>query len=158
MDHRDKANYRPVSILRLVSKVFEKIIYDLLYEYIEHFLNQLLCGFGKAHSAQHALSDLYEKGKKSLTWGFIGTILMDLSKAYDFLPQDLVIAKLEACVLDNGSLNLLLDYLSSREQRTKVGSAYSKWSEIRRGIPQGPMGRKVTEIKKSLNFDTNSIF
>ena len=93
-----------------------------------------------------------------MTWGFIGTILMDLSKAYDFLPQDLVIAKLEACVLDNGSLNLLLDYLSSRKQRTKVGSAYSKWSEIRRGIPQGSMGRKVTEIKKSLNSDTNSIF
>ena len=69
--------------------------------------------------------------------GFIGTILMDLSKAYDFLPHDLLIAKLEAYGLDNGSLNLLLDYLSFRKQRTKVGSAYSKWSKFRRGIPQG---------------------
>ena len=64
---------------------------------------------------------------------------MDLSKAYDCLPHDLLIAKLEAYGLGNGSLNLLLDYLSFRKQRTKVGSAYSKWSNIRRGIPQGPI-------------------
>ena len=62
---------------------------------------------------------------------------MDLSKAYDCLPHDLLIAKLEAYDLDNGSLNLLLDYLSFRKQRTQVGSAYSKWSNVRRGIPQG---------------------
>ena len=53
------------------------------------------------------------------------------------LRHDLLIAKLEACGLDNGSLNLLLDYVSFRKQRTKVGSAYSKWSKVRRGIPQG---------------------
>ena len=57
--------------------------------------------------------------------GFNGTILMDLSKAYDCLPHDLLIAKLEAYGLDNDSLNLLLDYLSFRRQRTKVGSAFS---------------------------------
>ena len=62
---------------------------------------------------------------------------MDLSKAYDCLPHNLLIAKLEAYGLGNDSLNLLLDYLSFRKQRTKVGSAYSKWSNIRRGIPQG---------------------
>ena len=62
---------------------------------------------------------------------------MDLSKAYDYLPHDLLIAKLEAYSLDNDSLNLLLDCLSFRKQRTQVGFAYSKWSKIRRGIPQG---------------------
>ena len=138
MDPIDKVNYWLVSILPLVSKVFEKIIYDQLYEYIEHFLNQLLCGFRKAHSTQHALFRLLQKWQKELdSGGFIGTILMDLSKAYDCLPHDLLIAKLEAYGLGNGSLNLLLDYLSFRKQRTKVGSAYSKWSNIRRGIPQG---------------------
>ena len=62
---------------------------------------------------------------------------MDLLKAYDCLRHDLSIAKLEAYGLRNGSLNFLLDYLTFRKQRTKVGSAYSKWSEIRHGIPQG---------------------
>ena len=62
---------------------------------------------------------------------------MDLSKAYDCLPRDLLIAKLETYGLDNGSLNLLLDYLTFRKQKTKVDSTYSKWSNIRRGIAQG---------------------
>ena len=53
------------------------------------------------------------------------------------MRHDLLIAKLEAYGLGNSSLNLLLDYLTFRKQRTKVGSAYSKWSKIRRGIPQG---------------------
>ena len=62
---------------------------------------------------------------------------MDLSKTYDCLRHDLLTAKLEAYGLGNGSPNLLLDYLAFRKKRTKVGSAYSKWSKIRRGIPQG---------------------
>ena len=62
---------------------------------------------------------------------------MDLSKAHDCLSHDLLIAKLEAYGSDVGSLNFSLDYLSLRQHRTKVGSSYSKWSEICRGIPQG---------------------
>ena len=138
MDPSDKANYRTVSILPLVSKVFEKIMYDQLYKYIVHFLSQLLCGFHKAHSTQHALFRFLQKWQKELDSGrFISTILMDFSKAYDCLPHDLLIAKLEAYGRGNGSLNLLLDYLSFRKKRTKVASAYGKWSNIRCGIPQG---------------------
>ena len=62
---------------------------------------------------------------------------MDLSKAYDCLPQNLLIAKLETYGLDNDSLNLILDYLSFMKKRTKVGSAYREWSKIKREIPQG---------------------
>ena len=85
MDPSDKANYRLVSILPLVSKVFEKIMYDQLYKYIVHFLNQLLCGFRKAHSTQHALFRLLQKWQKELdSGGFIGTILMDISDICNF--------------------------------------------------------------------------
>ena len=62
---------------------------------------------------------------------------MDLSKAYDCLPHDLLIPKLGAYGLDRSSLRLLMDYLNSRKQQTKVGSSYSKWSEIKHGVPQG---------------------
>ena len=137
-DPSDKANYRPVSVLPLLSKVFEKIIYDQLYEYLENILSELLCGFPKAHSAQHALFRLIQKWLEELdSGGYVGTIFMDLSKAYDCLSHDLLIAKLEAYGLDVGSLNFLLHYLSLRRYRTKVGSSYSKWSEICRGISQG---------------------
>ena len=97
-----------------------------------------MCGFRKAHSTQHALFRLIQKWQAELdSGGYVGTILMDLSKAYDCLTHDLLIAKLEAYRLDVGSLNFLLDYLSLRKHRTKVGSSYSKWSEICRGIHQG---------------------
>ena len=62
---------------------------------------------------------------------------MDLSNVYDGLRHDFSIAKLEAYCRGNGSLNFLLDYPIFRKQRTKVGSAFIKWSKIRRWIPQG---------------------
>ena len=65
------------------------------------------------------------------------TILIDLSKAYDCLPHDLIIAKFEVYGLSKSSLSLLLDYLTSRKQRVKIGSSYSIWNEIKRGVPQG---------------------
>ena len=105
---------------------------------MNNVLNELICQFRKAHSTQHALFKLLQAWQKELdNSGFIGTILMDLSKAYDCLPHDLFIAKLGAYGLDRSSLRLLMDYLNSRKQRTKVGSSYSKWSEIKHGIPQG---------------------
>ena len=64
---------------------------------------------------------------------------MDLSKAYDCLRHDSSIAKLEAYGLDNDILNLHLDYLTFSNQRGKVGSAYNKWSKIRRRISPGPI-------------------
>ena len=66
-DATDKANYRPVSILLLLSKVFEKVImYIQLYDYMENFLNQILCGFRKAHLTQHALFKLIQSWQKGL--------------------------------------------------------------------------------------------
>ena len=134
----NKENYRPVSVLPLISKIFERIIYDQLSSYLEKYLNNILCGFRKAHSTQHALFKLLQAWQEELDKsGLVGTILMDLSKAYDCLPHDLLIAKLEAYGVDKGALKLISNYLSNRKQRTKVGSSYSSWYEILRGVPQG---------------------
>ena len=104
-------------------------MYDEFYEYAETFLNKLLCGFHKAHSTRHALFRLLQKWQKELdSSGIVGTILMDLSKAYDCLPHNLTIAKLEAYGLDTNILRFIFDYLSCRKQRTKMGSSYSSWS------------------------------
>ena len=62
---------------------------------------------------------------------------MDLSKAYDCLPHDLIIAKLEAYGFDTNSLKLILNYLTNRKQRVKNGSFFSAWLEILLGVPQG---------------------
>ena len=78
---------------------------------------------------------------------------MDLFKAYDCLPHDLIFAKLEAYGLTKESLQLISDYLSYRKQRTKIGSAYSDWANVIRGITQG-------SILGPLHFNTflNDIF
>ena len=113
-------------------------MYDQLNEYVEAFLNKLLCGFCKAHSTQHALFRILPKWQKDLDSSeIVGTILMDLSKAYDCLSHDLTKAKLEAYGLDTNSPRFLFDYLSCRKQKTKMGFAYSNWSGVLRGIPQG---------------------
>ena len=71
------------------------------------------------------------------TTRFVGTILIDLSEAYDCLPHNPLIAKLEVYGSNYNSLTFMLDYLTSRKQRTKIGTSYSNLTEIFRGIPQG---------------------
>ena len=71
--------------------------------------------------------------------GFLnfGGLLTDLSKAFDCLPHDLLIAKLHAYGLDMPSLELLHSYLTKIRQSVKIDNTYSSWSEIRFGVPQG---------------------
>ena len=86
LNHSNKVNYRMVSILPLMSTKFEKIMYDKPYTYIENFLSQLLCGFRAAISP---IPTFTETSKELDSGGFIGTILIDFSKAYHCLPHDL---------------------------------------------------------------------
>ena len=75
---------------------------------MNNFLNELLCGFRKARSVQHTIFKLLQAWQKQLgNSGFIGNILLDLSKAYDFLPHDLSIAKLGTYGLDRSSLKII---------------------------------------------------
>ena len=64
-DPTDKTNYSSISILTLLSKVFEKVAYEQLYVYLNNYLNGLLCGFCKAYSTQNAFLDQFSHGKKS---------------------------------------------------------------------------------------------
>ena len=99
---------------------------------MEKYLNSLLCGFQKAHSSQHSLFKLLQAQKEELDKsGFVGTILMGLFKAYDSLPHDLLIAKFEACGIDENGLNLIHNYLTNRKQRTKITSSYSNQFNLR---------------------------
>ena len=131
-------NYRPVSVLPVVSKIFERIMQKQMNGLIEKHLSPYLCGYRKGYNTQYALLAMIEKWKLSLdNHGYAGGILMDLSKAFDSINHQLLIAKLHAYGFEKSALCLILDYLSNRWQRTKINLSFSSWSELLRGVPQG---------------------
>jgi len=137
-DRTNKENYRPISILPNISKVFEKCIYKQLAIYFETIFSKHQCGFRKGLNAQHCLIRLIEKWRECIDQGLeFGSLLTDLSKAFDCLPHDLLIAKLKAYGVDISALRLIYDYLTNRKQRTKIGNEYSRWRDILYGVPQG---------------------
>ena len=80
---------------------------------------------------------MIEKWKKTIdNGGVFGALLTDLSKAFDCIPHDLIIAKLEAYGFHIDALKLIPDYLSNKKQIVKVNDAYSSWKDIFYGVPQ----------------------
>ena len=69
--------------------------------------------------------------------GYAGAILMDLSKAFDCIDYDLLIAKMHAYGLSRNALLLIHSYLSQRRQRVKINGSFSTWKEVQKGVPQG---------------------
>ena len=133
-----KENYRRISIHPNVSKIYERCLYDQIATFFEHVFSRYQCGFCKGYSAQHCLLVMIEKWKKNVdNGGVFGALLTDLSKAFDCILHDLIIAKLETYGFHIGALKLIHDYLSNRKQRVKVNDTYSSWKDIFYGVPQG---------------------
>ena len=137
-DRTSVKNYRPISVLPAMSKVYERIMQKQIVQFIERYLSPYLCGYRKGYNSQYALISLVEKWKKSLDkHGYAAAMLMDLSKAFDSLNHELLIAKLHAYGFSKDALKLMFSYLNSRWQRTKVNQSFSSWSELLLGVPQG---------------------
>ena len=131
-------NYRPVSVLPTVSKIFERIMQKQITDYIGKFLSPFLCGYRKGFSTQYALLSLIERWRLCLDkQGFAGALLMDLSKAFDTINHELLIAKLHAYGFSIEALKVLLSYLQERWQRVKINTTFSSWTQLLQGIPQG---------------------
>ena len=97
-----------------------------------------MCGYRKGFSTQQGLLSLIERLKNTLDQnGYGGAILMDLSKAFDTINHDLLIAKLGAYGFGTESLKLIRSYLTNRFQKTKVNTSFSSSSKLFLGIPQG---------------------
>ena len=96
--------------------MYEKLLYNRLSDYVQDIYNVILCGFRKVHSTQHVLFKLLQSWHKEVDEkGMVGTVLMDLFKAYDCIPHDRLIAKLNAFGIDSVGLLLISDYLSRRK-------------------------------------------
>ena len=106
---------QPVSILSNISKIYERLPFKQI-EYFEPILSKFQCGFRKGYSAQHCLLAMLEKWKSAVdNKRNFGALLTDLSKAFDCLPHDLLLAKLNAYGFSLPALRLVQSYLSNRK-------------------------------------------
>ena len=122
----DIENFRSISILPTLSKIYERCMYDRMYKYFDQILPKYQCGFRQGYNTQHCLLMMVEKWKDALDKGGLGgALLTDLSKAFDYIKHDLLIAKLGAYGFDSHSLSFVFSYLNERKQRTKIHNSYS---------------------------------
>ena len=131
-------NYRSLSILPSISKVFQNVFNQQLYEYFTHIFSDLLSAFRKKYGCQHVLTKSIEDSKSARDIHMhVGLLLLDLSKAFDCLPHRLHICKLHAYGVSRDACSILHSYLSSRFQRVKSSASRSDWVQMTKGVPQG---------------------
>ena len=137
-DNTNKENYRPISILPSISKIFERLMFQQITSYISNILSPYLCGFRKGYNTQHVLLRLkYSLNKSIDKRKKVGLFMIDLSKAFDCISHELLIAKLHAYGFESDCLKLIFSYLHGRKQRVKINSEHSTWKDILSGVPQG---------------------
>ena len=137
-DRLCKENYRPISILVITSKVYEKIFVKRISLYANTVFNHLLSAYRNGYGCSDVLLKFVSMWKKALDDKmYIGALLMDLSKAFDCLPHCLLIAKLHAYGFTDHACLLVASYLTNRKQRVKLGNVKSSWQNLDKGVPQG---------------------
>ena len=109
-----------------------------LLEFYNDVLSPKISAYRKNYSCQYSLLRLCENLRKALDEGkSAGLLLMDLSKAFDCLPHDLLAAKLAAYKMNPVAIKLLISYLIGRQQRVKLGEHKGDWMTMLKGVPQG---------------------
>ena len=135
-------NYRPISLLPVFGKMFEKIIYNNLYNYFQEnqFLTENQSGFRKGDSCISQLIAITHKiykafdGNPSLeTRG----VFLDISKAFDKVWHEGLLNKLKSYGITGNFLKLLENYMSNRYQRVVLNGQSSSWLDVNAGVPQG---------------------
>ena len=136
----DVSNYRPISLLPIISKVLERLMYNRLISFLEKYnvIFEHQFGFQKNKSTTLAIMDLYHKiidsmeNKKTPS-----CIFLDFAKAFDTVNHNILLNKLEYYGIRGTSLNWFKSYLNNRIQRVSIGSILSENKTLLSGVPQG---------------------
>lgn len=138
--HDDINNYRPISILPILSKVLEKHVHDCLSSYLhEHnLLHKTQSGFRSQHSCESALVHMIDSWLDAMDNGkMVGVVLVDFKKAFDLVDHQILLSKLELYGIDNQTLIWFNTYLTHRQQQVSVNNSRSDFEPVTCGVPQG---------------------
>jgi hypothetical protein len=133
-------NSRPISILPVVSKLMESILYDQMFDYLkkQNILSEHQLGFRQFHSTPTTLLDCTNEWYINMDRGLYNiVVLLDLKKAFDTVNYEIILRKFERYGFGNKALDLLSNYLTNRTQRCQLNGMLSDQRGITCGIPQG---------------------
>lgn len=136
----DPSNYRPISVLPTISKIFEKVIHNRLVGFLKSIdhLSQHQYGFRTKSSTLSATIDLTTKIKCQIDQKQIALgIFIDLKKAFDTVSHEILIHKLSVIGLTDNAINIIKSYLANRFQVVKINENISSPLPLKCGVPQG---------------------
>ena len=138
---KDPQNYRPISVLPCLARIFEKEIAKQLSTYVlqRGLIPKQQFGFRQNASTETALLAAMENwvGELDKQGMMVGLLLIDLTKAFDNVNHALLVNDLSQIGCDTSSLSFLSSYLTGREQRVVFGGDTTDWMQITKGVPQG---------------------
>ena len=134
----DPDNYRPISVLSVIARLFEKLIHEQLFPYFNDYLYKNQSGFRPKYSTQTALLNTSNQWLLNIDKGDYNiAVFLDLRKAFDTVDHSLLILKLEYYGVLGTELRWFKSYLSGRQQYCSVNNKNSPLTIVRSGIPQG---------------------
>ncbi len=173
-DKTDPANYRPISILPVISKILERVVHKQLYKYLSdnRILSDAQFGFRKGYSTSSCVISLVATIFNNMSQGLLtGVLFLDLKKAFDTVDHSILLRKLHMYGMGPGAVDWFEHYLTNRVQCTKINNKLSDFQAITCGVPQGSilgplmfilyindMESVITDCKLSLYADDTALY
>ena len=138
-DRQSLNNYRPISVLPVLSKVFERVLYKRLYTFMETFklFSENQFGFRTKRSTVDAILEITEKIRSNENNSAVMCLFLDLKKAFDTIDHEILVLKLERYGIRGPALNIIVSYLKNRKQYVEIDGIKSSFQPINKGVPQG---------------------
>ena len=133
-------NYRPISVISVIAKVFKRIVYDQLYSFLvnEEIIRNQQSGFRSLHSTVTALLEATNSWAFNIDCGNVNAVVfLDLEKAFDTVGHDVLLPKLSLYGIQESAYDWFKSYLNNRTQKCVVNGSLSKICSLGCGGPSG---------------------
>ena len=135
-------NDRPISLLPISGKIFEKLIFDNLHKYVfeNNFISDNQSGYRVGGSTvKQLISITHEIHKAFDTSHELRAVFLDISKAFDTVWHEGLLFKLKRIGIEGDMISIIESFLSDRKQRVTIYGKFSEWADVQAGVPQGSL-------------------